>query len=1195
MKSFAIFVACCTSAMLFGSQYLLNFDFEKGVLPDELKGNAAFVTGADSKGKAVTFSSTAYMSVTAGEALKEAAGKEGIVFECRFFRDDIKKNGYILRQNNALSVSVISWDPKRINVGVWTKKGYVSIDTEPILKPGVWYDVKVTVNQTECILELNGKEIFRKKLVAPMRVSGNPIILGAGQREDGDRGIFGKFPVTYDHFRISKALPADKTAEAAAPVSDILPGAQGKTIFRFDFNSSLPGQLIGKASLVAGKPGFGKALKLEKNARLELKPSAAWTEAVKAGSFTFDCWFFRDEDDLKGTIIRQDRCFAVLVVPWDPKRLNIGLWTRKGYVSFDSEPCLNSGVWQHIAVAVNDGHCELLINGKREFLRKIPAPVRTSNYPIVIGGGYNADVSDKKFIGSCPAVYDDVTMSAGVLDGTFYNKVMAGTSENFEAVHNRIGLPPVCRPGREITVSSAPVVTRDAKTVKIENSFYIAEFSTGPEFRLMRLFNKYTGSECIGKGGTPLFAVNVADRHIKPHDFKVSALNVKPDGEKILLTADTHHAASGVKMSLSLTFDKSEDIAVNSVMTNGSKRQTLLPSVPFIENISIGPDFEENWYFWPQITGWAGKKSYELGLRYAHRCWIQFSAVYSPSLGGGITLTGQDTSGYAKGFIVRKTKKDGSIGVSYNQVGGTISPQENIFDRKLPGCAMAFAALKDTYAPGEKFSMPPAKLSVHRGDVLVPLMKYAKWSKKAFPHPEIPELSREDFCQVAVHRKSGNTGFDNRGLQGKGRFAFADYINPDGRDHVLQLAHWDVVFGECDCHPDFGGVEGMIKAIKEANAKGSKVTLYTCSRSVSRKSVHAKPEWHYQRKPGVGVYDWGGFNPCTAVPEWQDIFVGNNVRLAQSLPVSGIYLDTTAEILTCCNTAHPHPRNPVDSIMQLLKKARTRIKAVRPDIPIMTEYIGSEAFGMYIDACWVQTFANPHAHAFNNYDLDFARFVYPRVKYFEWGQGEKTFEVDARRAFFNGVGGARGDLTSEQAQRHADMTNAQKDMYEALTCDDPEPLVKSGTDKFFINFFPGKKQTVWTYYCKNQDAKSASFTVPAKFRGKRFIEVLSDRELSENNGTISVDVKPFEIGMIAAFDRLLSTEKRNDKIVVKIAAKNLTPDARIVLAPRKLDRKNFHRTISGKQLNQEIIIDPAKNGIVKLFHGRMLVDEIILL
>ena len=209
----------------------------------------------------------------------------------------------------------------------------------------------------------------------------------------------------------------------------------------------------------------------------------------------------------------------------------------------------------------------------------------------------------------------------------------------------------------------------------------------------------------------------------------------------------------------------------------------------------------------------------------------------------------------------------------------------------------------------------------------------------------------------------------------------------------------------------------------------------------------------------------------------------------------------------------------------------------------------------------------------------------------------KTFDVDSRRAFFNGIGAMRGDLKADQKERFAILTNAQKEVYDALASENPEPFVPVLTDKVFANFFPGKKQTVWTYYNKAGVLKNAPLlAVAAQYRNKRFVELVSDREIPVEDGKISLDMGEWEVGMVAAFDPLLKIDDAGNKLQISCGSK-VSDGTRIVYIDggKKDSKENFRKIkLAGGKGSIEKSALAKGRLIIKLYNNNLLQDETIL-
>jgi hypothetical protein len=120
--------------------------------------------------------------------------------------------------------------------------------------------------------------------------------------------------------------------------------------------------------------------------------------------------------------------------------------------------------------------------------------------------------------------------------------------------------------------------------------------------------------------------------------------------------------------------------------------------------------------------------------------------------------------------------------------------------------------------------------------------------------------------------------------------------------------------------------------------------------------------------------------------------------------------------------------------------------------------------------------------------------------------------------------------------------------------------------------------------------------VSPEFSNKRFVELLTDREIPAVNGMLSLDMAELEVGMIAAFDRLLEVEKRNGEIVV--TGRNIPADSRLFCIPAgKRDSRDNRVEVSikdGKAVVPAGITGKGGRVIFKLISNHALLDETVI-
>jgi hypothetical protein len=219
-------------------------------------------------------------------------------------------------------------------------------------------------------------------------------------------------------------------------------------------------------------------------------------------------------------------------------------------------------------------------------------------------------------------------------------------------------------------------------------------------------------------------------------------------------------------------------------------------------------------------------------------------------------------------------------------------------------------------------------------------------------------------------------------------------------------------------------------------------------------------------------------------------------------------MDTKNEAKFCYNPQHPHPDSPSFSAEALLKKYRQAVKAANPQAIMSAEDVCAERFIQFLDGSLIKTFegTQPDYTQYDLYGLHFVRFYFPEIKYVEWGS---TFADGARRAFFNGVGYMRGDLSETRdpftgkvmtaPDQLAYLTLTSRIMGEnadAFSSLHPEPLVPTLVARVYANRFPGQGQTIWTLYNRSgQDIDQEVITVP-HVAGSRYVDLVHGRELT---------------------------------------------------------------------------------------------------
>lgn len=871
---------------------------------------------------------------------------------------------------------------------------------------------------------------------------------------------------------------------------------------------------------------------------LVFEPGALLSFGLEPREFTVEAWIYREKNGDFGFIASKPDEFVLRTVPWDKSRVDFAVYDEeKGYTNVTSEAnVLRAGEWQHVAgVAAADG-ISVYVNGQLVGEQKTPIKARTLASPLVVGGHPDGE---GEYIELFTGLIEDLTVLAGAKTAEDFADLRAEFTEDFDRKKTGIVVPPVTKSVAFTATPSAPEMTVGSdKSLSVENAFYKAVFSPQPSFGLSSFRNKMIGAELLATEGTPVppFAIQRDGALLPAGSFSVRDITISEHAgvkEAAVLLVSPEH---GVEATLRIAADSGEGLTWKLEVGNtGGQAFEALVTFPLLDTVLFG-DIQDNWFFFPMHTGWMGNRNYMVGQDYGRRCWMQLLFAHNPELGGGVSLRSLDAEGRVKGMLAKKGGPSaGNIDVTYNIMFTPLATPLTAF-RQRPGIGLSISYLPRRFLPGTAEQFPDARIAAYAGEVTVPVADYGRWAREALPpRGATPRWFMDDFNFVNVHPRGGNAGW-SAGFAGAGRFDLSSQLAPDGSDQHLQLGGWWLApsprdtaatgfgGGDYDFNEQWGGAAAMRSEIAKAAERGTRVSLYMNQRTISDDSRIRREKgdrWAYLLADGTPSRDWGTFNVSPLNHEWQDHLADKVAAALRETGADGVYLDTAAEVVYCSSDRYPRDEDPVRSEARMLAEVRSHVRAAGEDKVLWVEHCGSDYFSRYVDGSWAQTYANPHAANFSNYDIHFFRFAFPEVKLAEWGMTAELFDVDMRRAFFNGVGIARGDLEPAQAAQLAAVTRNMREVADCFASPAPRALVPSAAHGISINEFPLENRVLWTVYNKTdrpyRGRLFASRPAGAK-PGSRFIDTTDGRILPLEDGEVAVDLEPYEVAAILAVE-----------------------------------------------------------------------------
>lgn len=269
-------------------------------------------------------------------------------------------------------------------------------------------------------------------------------------------------------------------------------------------------------------------------------------------------------------------------------------------------------------------------------------------------------------------------------------------------------------------------------------------------------------------------------------------------------------------------------------------------------------------------------------------------------------------------------------------------------------------------APGETWTLPPARLLVYSGDWKRTARTYAAWYAKAFTHAALPQWFLEsDSMEGKWFAKNGPK-----------QPVFGGGWGPDAGNELMmkldsfrdlpaavlqtpydniEYAYWgrgamlygQGIDGDYQVRSDLGGPDALRDGFAAVRKLGLHSTLYHNGYIVHTKSDLARSgkakRWALMHRDGsnTGQYTNTGFlHMCIGCAEWQNYLAASVARLLKQTGADGVRLDSLGfYFIPCYNPTHHH-RSPFDYnewMKQLLSKVRTAALAVNPNVLLTTE------------------------------------------------------------------------------------------------------------------------------------------------------------------------------------------------------------------------------------------------------------------
>ena len=564
------------------------------------------------------------------------------------------------------------------------------------------------------------------------------------------------------------------------------------------------------------------------------------------------------------------------------------------------------------------------------------------------------------------------------------------------------------------------------------------------------------------------------------------------------------------------------------------------------------------------------------------------------------------------------------------------------------GTSMAFSYFGRDLAPDEQWRFANATIGVMNGDWHVAMSAYQKWfegfsHKNKYPNkltdafnydstgpewgyrgPGDKEAYNTDPTQWG-HKAMGHVADDFMtkivdGLEHSGYWEHEEITDEILAEHQATAAKYGLThklfpdrygmlegknvlwgnqgdYGLTGYNERWGGLPAFREYIAELKSRGYIPTFYINKAEAHFGSVMGKahgPDWATMYPEGHYFWPYYDWQMCMDHQPWRAYLAQTCARIIEETGGDGVRIDEMGGASRIClNRKHPHTfarwrhYNELQAQSDAARQVRQAMDAVNPDSVLLTESLGIDVLGQYIDGCLLYDLTEQPftSHVAANWEgfvgINIYRFYFPRHKLFDYQIWEKHPEW----RLFNATGAFNREWCYREHERQMLKDNA--DAFGSLK---PEPMIRSRIPRVYVNRFPAKYKTVYTVYnAGNAPAKGALMPVAAK-KGAHLVDLYRYREIAtteeDGRSIVQIDLPPRTVTCIAHLPRLMDVTRQGAKVSVRTSKE--IDDATV----RVTDREGApvaEETIRGKTCELELPTD-AGALICKLYHGKYLVD-----
>ncbi len=715
-----------------------------------------------------------------------------------------------------------------------------------------------------------------------------------------------------------------------------------------------------------------------------------------------------------------------------------------------------------------------------------------------------------------------------------------------------------------------PVCKINDREITLAGGQLRAKFQSSNRLRLTSLYNMVTRTEMIhDPAACALFLVEVnGKRYSGSREFKITS--IKPSTNGFVAQLDMSSPALRGLLTVNMT---NEGLRMGFSLTNTGKQSTDFKlAFPHLASLAISPQIKDDYYFFPAGGGIIADTSASIRRGYGeYEALYQVMDLYSPALGGGLSIRTDDKNGWHKILALRK-HIPGAFDSNQEELTMLVKPEYKCEPAALDivdGTAFTYEYLRRTRKPGASFTPATAVLTAHTGDWHSAMADYAKWAHSVWKFRPYPSKLKSVRNMMA-------TGWATDYLFKDGKYR-TDFIQPN-TDCIELMSWWDwsplgpfgTPFDQLEkvlspaktkewepyfvndpvtgkkmwnnqpgdylgYNERFGGLPAFQAAIKKYKSMGSLTTLYTDFFRMDFTSkiglAHGK-EWGVINKDDKLSTEYDVYNPCHDLPEVREWVAKTTGRVMRETGADGIRLDEYGHRgWACYNPSHKHSYAEFGvtqwnkAVSETIKMVHRGMDKVRPGLVLTTEFPAFDYMMQYLDGCITYDLTGQKS-PLRPLECNLQRFYFPECKAYELDH--MNVDVNSHKKFWNAV----ESFGRYYPDNMYTILNENENVYQGR---DNYALLPTLQNYLYCNRFRGEGKTIYHLYnAMGHTFEGEALKLDTSLRDTHVVNLLTCQELPVIYGKVSLYMERNDVACVAVLSKTISMKRSGNALQVSM-------------------------------------------------------------